>query len=189
MSRYLIASEENLAYLAHHGIQGQKWGIRRFQNEDGSLTPEGRERYGLNKPVRGWKAENSAYRMDKRSKDIIKTIKKEAKMNKEKLTDEELLKRIKKEYNKIYKDKKLADIMYTMDIGHRKWAKTHSGPIGVTGGLIIDSVAKSKYNKKGYESPEQSMHRAIYEYHNYYNKDKKIPERYKLNKKNYKRAF
>lgn len=76
-----------------------------------------------------------------------------------------------------------------MDIGHRKWAKTHNGPIGVTGGIIIDSIAKSKYNKKGYESPEQSMHRAIYEYHNYYNKDKKIPEQYKLNKKNYKRAF
>lgn len=33
-------------YLAHHGILGQKWGIRRYQNPDGSLTPEGRERYG-----------------------------------------------------------------------------------------------------------------------------------------------
>lgn len=32
-------------YLAHHGIKGQKWGLRRFQNEDGSLTPAGRERY------------------------------------------------------------------------------------------------------------------------------------------------
>lgn len=31
-------------YLSHHGILGQKWGVRRFQNEDGSLTPEGRER-------------------------------------------------------------------------------------------------------------------------------------------------
>lgn len=29
-------------YLAHHGIKGQKWGIRRFQNEDGSLTAAGR---------------------------------------------------------------------------------------------------------------------------------------------------
>lgn len=32
--------------LYHHGIQGQRWGFRRFQNEDGSWTPEGRERYG-----------------------------------------------------------------------------------------------------------------------------------------------
>lgn len=46
MSRYLIASEENQMYLAHHGIDGQKWGVRRFQHEDGSLTAEGKERYG-----------------------------------------------------------------------------------------------------------------------------------------------
>ena len=32
--------------LYHHGIKGQKWGIRRFQNEDGSLTVEGQKRYG-----------------------------------------------------------------------------------------------------------------------------------------------
>ena len=34
-------------YLAHHGIIGQKWGVRRYQNEDGSLTAEGEERYGV----------------------------------------------------------------------------------------------------------------------------------------------
>lgn len=32
--------------LYHFGIKGQKWGLRRFQNEDGSLTPEGKKRYG-----------------------------------------------------------------------------------------------------------------------------------------------
>ena len=32
--------------LRHHGIKGQKWGVRRYQNEDGSLTPEGKKRYG-----------------------------------------------------------------------------------------------------------------------------------------------
>lgn len=34
-------------YLAHHGIKNQKWGQRRFQNYDGSLTSEGRRRYGI----------------------------------------------------------------------------------------------------------------------------------------------
>lgn len=32
-------------YLVHHGIKGMKWGIRRYQNEDGSLTPAGKKRY------------------------------------------------------------------------------------------------------------------------------------------------
>lgn len=31
--------------LYHWGILGQKWGVRRYQNKDGSLTPEGRIRY------------------------------------------------------------------------------------------------------------------------------------------------
>lgn len=32
--------------LAHHGILGPKWGVRRYQNEDGTLTEEGKKRYG-----------------------------------------------------------------------------------------------------------------------------------------------
>ena len=40
MKNYRVYSGE----LYHHGVKGQKWGVRRFQNEDGSWTPEGLER-------------------------------------------------------------------------------------------------------------------------------------------------
>lgn len=34
-----------MSELAHHGILGQRWGRRRFQNDDGTYTEEGKKRY------------------------------------------------------------------------------------------------------------------------------------------------
>ena len=47
-SRGYIKTDE----LQHHGIKGQKWGVRRFQNKDGSLTPAGEKRYGDDNPIK-----------------------------------------------------------------------------------------------------------------------------------------
>ena len=35
----------NTYELCHHGILGQKWGLRRYQNADGTLTDAGKTRY------------------------------------------------------------------------------------------------------------------------------------------------
>ena len=40
-------------YLYHHGIKGQRWGVRRYQNSDGSLTNAGQKRYGVSGAIRG----------------------------------------------------------------------------------------------------------------------------------------
>ena len=40
----LVHADDEGIYLAHHGVKGQRWGVRRFQNPDGSLTEKGKRR-------------------------------------------------------------------------------------------------------------------------------------------------
>lgn len=61
-------------YLIHHGIKGQRWGIRRYQNADGSLTIDGRDRYKYAKRAR--KAAETKSDMDKLYNKLSKEDKK-----------------------------------------------------------------------------------------------------------------
>lgn len=45
MNDYRAFVENDYNSIYHFGIKGQKWGVRRYQNEDGTLTEEGKRRY------------------------------------------------------------------------------------------------------------------------------------------------
>ncbi len=53
--------------LTHAGIRGMKWGRRRYQNPDGSLTPEGKKRYGSGKSDLSEKSDAELAEVTKRS--------------------------------------------------------------------------------------------------------------------------
>lgn len=61
---YLQISE-----LYHHGILGQKWGIRRYQNDDGTLTPAGRRREAKQKYKSEIKSINESRTLTKQGKE------------------------------------------------------------------------------------------------------------------------
>lgn len=85
--------------LYHHGIKGQKHGVRRWQNKDGSLTPAGRIRYGAAKV--GEKVSSS---IKKRREE--RRIEKLRKKPLSKLTDAELKERI----ARLAEEKKASDL-------------------------------------------------------------------------------
>lgn len=65
---------EGLQYggeLHHYGIKGQKWGIRRFQNEDGTLTEAGKARYAKLELRSSRRAEKKARKAAKRKEKIL----------------------------------------------------------------------------------------------------------------------
>ena len=71
--------------LYHFGIKGQKWGVRRFQNEDGTRTSLGRERRRGNRLARAASKKKSDYKAYRKR---IKRI--------DKMSDEEIANRIKR---------------------------------------------------------------------------------------------
>lgn len=86
-------------YLAHHGIKGQKWGIRRFQNPDGSLTSEGKVR--RQKEVSGNR--RSRVLKEARKRDINSMTTKEIKEYNDRLQAEQQFKQLTKKTSKVGK--------------------------------------------------------------------------------------
>lgn len=97
-------------YLYHHGIKGQKWGVRRFQNHDGGLTAAGRLRYKVKGAVDKAKTNHAA---KKEEKARIKQIEAERKKPVKYLTDDELRQRkarLQMEEDTIKLDKRVSEL-------------------------------------------------------------------------------
>lgn len=56
--------------LIHYGILGMKWGVRRYQNKDGSLTSAGKKRYGNNDDIKDSQQKNTEEPKKKSVKDM-----------------------------------------------------------------------------------------------------------------------
>lgn len=89
-------------YLEHHGVLGQKWGVRRYQNSDGSLTAAGKRRVYAQGADGGYESRNNRYKRSiqgaKYEKDIARNQKKldkaYAKGNEKKIAKYELADKI-----------------------------------------------------------------------------------------------
>lgn len=162
MSTYYYKGVPNYGNdLYHWGIKNQKWGIRRYQNKDGTLTEEGKQRYRVNsvdeyrkRQLEGGKnISDTASNITGKTADIIRR-----KRNKEsykvddkirKMSDDELRKRI----NRIQMERQYASLTSSERNGGRERAieilETTGSIIGIVGGTLgIAATIKSLMGSK-----------------------------------------
>jgi hypothetical protein len=123
--------------LYHHGIKGQKWGVRRYQNPDGSLTEAGQKRY--NKGVKILEKKYKREYMRDTRKERLSELKNSTRDNDGTYSDKELDKILNRQYKdaeKYVKDKMskvtMEDAMKAYSTHQKKVAATVAAASAIT---------------------------------------------------------
>ena len=122
--------------LYHFGIKGQKWGIRRFENEDGTLTEEGRKRYAkygvsLSPGFRGAKKKPT------REELLKSTNAKEVYKHRDQLSDQELRERV----NHIQTEQQLKKLTKNeQSLGEQFISRLGMTVMGITVGMLAKHI-------------------------------------------------
>lgn len=142
-----MRNDYNSNFLAHFGIMGMKWGVRRYQNSDGSLTEAGRERYGSGRTgeaiSKRAKTAKNIMKSDSGSRKS-KALKEARRKDIDELSTEEL----RKINNRLNEEKRYQDLTKGMTSDGKKFAKELGKSIatGVVTGIAIE--AGKKYVKR-----------------------------------------
>ena len=135
---YILTSD---CELYHWGVKGMKWGVRRYQNKDGSLTPAGKKRYDN---MSDDKLQKTLYKQVKRARseqsdwsnqwNVNNTIGKHSKAAQEK-------------YNKARKEHKDSD---SYKQAEKQWKK------------LDDKLYKGKIDPDQYDAEYESIAKSVY---------------------------
>lgn len=146
--------------LSHHGILGMKWGVRRYQNKDGSLTAAGRKHYGYGPNGELVKKGFIDKAFDRKAEKLSKTSPTREHM-KASDSDSAVTKRVKNDYNNMSESEFFKKYSVTKDT-YAKRVKKYGDPyMNAPAAKLGKKLAANMNEKKRIEAAKREAERDL----------------------------